>query len=52
MHDKKLKKSIIQVFKSMKLIKRLELLTILDESLALVIGKQLILIHFFKIEKW
>ena len=36
----------------MKHMTRLEPLTILDASMALVIGKWFISIHFFKILKW
>jgi hypothetical protein len=40
------------VFTRMKHMTRLEPLTVLDASLALVIGKRFIPVHSFKMEKW
>jgi hypothetical protein len=42
----------MHVSKRMIQMTRLEPLTVLDASLALVIGKQLIPVHSFKMEKW
>jgi hypothetical protein len=42
---------MIQVFRSIEHITRQESLTVLDASLALVIGKRFIPAHSFKIEK-
>jgi hypothetical protein len=42
----------MQVFRGMKRMTMQDSLTVLDESLPLVIGKWFILVHFFKNKKW